>query len=79
MCPMPDNSSTTIQEEDEEFSDTEMSAVANAAEETAVDDRYNGLLNIIEDLKNQVSFTNVRQGSILSKQWLFTKQEQNWF
>ena len=76
MCPMPDNSSTTIQEEDEEFS--EMSAVANAAEETAVDDRYNGLLNIIEDLKNQVSFTNVRQGSILSKQWLFTKQEQNW-
>ena len=57
MCPMPDNSSTTILEEDEEeVSNPEMSAVANVADETANDQRYDGLINIIEDLKNQVRF-----------------------
>ena len=47
---MPDAASTTIMEEDEasEIDDT------NAANETAVDERYSGLLAVIDDLKNQL-------------------------
>ena len=53
MCPMPDASSATILEEDDEISDSETTS-NNPAEETAVDSRYNGLLSIIDDLKEQL-------------------------
>ena len=46
LCPMPDATSTTIAEEDD--------ADTSDADETAVDERYNGLLAVIEDLKNQL-------------------------
>ncbi len=56
MCPMPDASSATILEEEndnEDLSDSETTS-NNPAEETAVDSRYNGLLAIIDELKVQL-------------------------
>ncbi len=56
MCPMPDASSATILEEEndnDDLSDSETTS-NNPAEETAVDSRYNGLLAIIDDLKVQL-------------------------
>jgi hypothetical protein len=51
LCPLPDATSTTIAEGDE---DESLEAEATAADESAVDTRYNGLLGVIDDLKNQL-------------------------
>lgn len=51
LCPMPDAALATISEGNE----TDLSeGDINGVDETGTDERYNGLLSVIEDLKNQL-------------------------
>ena len=49
ICPRPDSDQTCIEEEEDGYAD-----VTNMAEETVVDTKYDGLLKLIDNLKNQL-------------------------